>query len=439
MTELLLRGPTLSFNAEPDVSIAVADNPAIAWCDDSVVVVRGERVQAVLPSASFEQQGGDLARCEDLRGSLILPGLIDTHIHYPQMGIIASYGTQLLDWLERYAFPAEVAFAAREHAQQQAAAFLDRLFAHGTTTALTFTTVHPESAEALFTEAARRNVRLIAGKVLMDRNAPANLRDQGDGVAECAQQIERWHGQGRLAYAITPRFAITCSDAQLRAAGALLKRYPDVYLHTHLAEHPDEIAATLELFPDARDYVDVYDRFGMVGERSVFAHGIHLSDAELVRLQQAGSTIAFCPSSNLFLGSGLLDLARLRAFGVRMSVATDVGAGTSFSMLATLGDGYKVAQLSGQSWHPLQAVDAITRGNAQALHLGDKIGQLAAGFEADITVLQPVPGSVLADRVDAAETLTDRLFAYMLLAGEAAVARCYVGGALAYQRPEQIP
>ncbi|MFK7913228.1 MAG: guanine deaminase [Pseudomonadales bacterium] len=436
MTDLLLRGPTLSFSARPDPGVALALNPAVQFDADSVVVVRGEQIHDVLPAASFAQAGGDLAQCEDLRDALILPGFIDTHIHYPQMDMIASYGSQLLEWLERYAFPTEAAFASNEHAQLKAEAFLDRLFAHGTTTALTFTTVHPGSVEALFTAANRRNVRLIAGKVLMDRNAPDNLRDTGDGVAQCAEQIERWHGQGRLAYAITPRFAITCSDAQLSAAGELLQRYPDLYLHTHLAEHPDEISATMELFPDARDYLDVYDRFGMVGERSVFAHGIHLSDAELTRLAQVQATIAFCPSSNLFLGSGLLDLERLRAFDVPMSVATDVGAGTSFSMLATLGDGYKVAQLNGQSLHPLTAMDAITRGNAQALGVADRIGRLAAGYEADITVLRPRAGTVLADRVDRSESLTDRLFAYMLLAGEDAVARCYVAGKLVHERLE---
>lgn len=436
MTELLLRGPTLSFSARPDPAVAATDNSAVQCGDDDVVVVRGGQVHDVLPADAFARAGGDLAQCEDLRDSLILPGFIDTHIHYPQMDMIASYGSQLLEWLERYAFPAELAFASAEHARDRAEAFLDRLFAHGTTTALTFTSVHPESAEALFTAAAKRNVRMIAGKVLMDRNAPDALQDQGDGVAQCAEQIERWHGQGRLAYAITPRFAITCSDKQLTAAGQLLQRYPDLYLHTHLAEHPDEIKATMALFPKARDYLDVYDRFGMVGERSIFAHGIHLSDAELTRLAEAGSVIAFCPSSNLFLGSGLLDLERLRDFGVRTSVATDVGAGTSFSMLATLGDGYKVAQLGGQSLHPLVALDAITRGNAAALGLADRIGRLAPGYEADITVLRPRDGTVLADRLAGARTLTERLFAYMLLAGEDAVSRCYVAGQLVHQRRE---
>ncbi|MEQ8861638.1 MAG: guanine deaminase [Pseudomonadales bacterium] len=434
MTEKRLRGPVLSFSARP----TDADAPGVDYLDDAVVILRGERIHEVLPAQRFQRDGGDLRGCEDLSAGLIIPGLIDAHIHCSQMSVIASYGSQLLEWLEKYAFPAELAFASAEHAQLQAEAFLDRLAEHGTTTSLTFTTVHPAATQALFAAAARRNVRLIAGKVLMNRNAPDGLLDRGDGIDESVALIERWHGRHRLAYAVTPRFALTCTPAQLSRAGELLARYPGVYLHSHLAEHPDETRSMLELFPEARDCVDVYDRFGLVGERSVFAHGIHLSDAELERLHDAGSTIAFCPSSNLFLGSGLLDLERLDRFGVHYGVATDVGAGTSFSMLTTLGDGYRVAQLTGQSWHPLRALYTATLGNARALGWDDRIGRVAAGYEADLTVLQPVPGTVLADRIGSARTLAERLFAYLVL-GQQAVARCYIGGALAYVREPAVP
>ncbi|MEM7016381.1 MAG: guanine deaminase [Pseudomonadota bacterium] len=429
MAKNFLRGPTLSFSSKP----ADENSPGIDYFEDGVLIIQDGIIENVLDAQAFEREGGDLQSCEHLTDSLILPGLIDTHIHYPQMDMIASYGSQLLEWLEKYAFPAEVAFASAEHAQLKSEAFLDRLAANGTTSALVYTTVHAVSTEALFAAADARNIRLITGKVMMDRNAPDNLRDHDDGIADSIELIERWHGQGRLSYAVTPRFAVTCSHQQMTRSGELLERYPGIYLHTHMSEHPDEISATLELFPDAPHYVDVYDRYGMINERSVFAHGIHLSDEELTRLSEAGACIAFCPSSNMFLGSGLLDLARLEEFGVTMSVATDVGAGTSFSMLATLGDGYKVAQLRGQSWHPMKAFHAATLGNAEALGLGDKIGRLAAGYEADITVLQPTPGSVLADRLTNTKTLTEQLFAYMTLGAEDAVARCYIDGKLAYK------
>ena len=425
-----LRGAVLSFNAPPDP----ATQAGVDYLPDGVVVMRDGKIADVLAATEYEAAGGQLSECEDLRGGLILPGLIDCHIHYPQLDMIASYGEQLLDWLNRYAFPAELRYADADYAQLRADNFLNRLSAAGTTTALVFTTVHPHSTDALFSQADQRGMRLIAGKVLMDRNAPDGLRDATPEVATTRAQIERWHGQGRLSYAITPRFAITCSDEQLTAAGALLKDYPGVYLHTHLSEHPDEIAATLDLFPGATSYVDVYDRFGMVGERSIFAHGIHLSDDELRRLAEAGSSIAHCPTSNLFLGSGCLDLERLERFGVRLCVATDVGAGTSLSMVRTLGEGYKVAQLNGQSWHPYAAFYAATAGNAEALHLADRIGRIAPGWEADVTVLSPPPGSVLAERLSSADTLTERLFAYMMLAGSEAVEQTYINGRLAYTR-----
>jgi guanine deaminase len=424
-----LRGPVLSFSGRPTDE----RSPNVDYLPDGVVVIRAGRIEAVAAADDFRRDGGDLRTCEDLRDSLIIPGLIDLHIHCPQMDVIASYGAQLLEWLERYAYPAELAFADPAHARVQSERFLDRLAAHGTTSALVLGTVHAAATDALFEAADRRNVRLAAGKVLMNRHGPAALRDRTDGIDETAALIERWHGRGRLAYAVTPRFAIACSPDQLRRAGELLVRYPGVYLHTHLAEHTEELAATRHTFPEASDYLEVYEQFGMVGARSVFAHGIHLSDSELTRLGAAGSTIAFCPSSNLFLGSGLLDLDRLDRFGVRLGVATDVGAGTSFSMLATLGDGYRVAQLTGRSWHPLEALYTATLGNARALGWEDRIGRLAPGHEADVVVLSPTPSSVLADRLDSAVTLTDRIFAYLMLGGDA-VSRTYVAGDLVYAR-----
>lgn len=436
MPDTLLRGASLSFNAEPGPfsEDANAIAPGVSYIDDGVLSIQDGVFSAVESVASFTANGGDLAQCEDLRGGLLLPGFIDTHIHYPQMDIIAGYGSQLLDWLERYAFPAELAYADLGFAQAQAEVFMNRLFQHGTTTALTFTTVHAHTTDALLESAERHGARMIAGKVLMNRNAPEGLRDSGDGIAESAELIERWHNRGRMQYAVTPRFAITCTDDQMRAAGELLTEYPGTYLHTHLAEHPDEITATLELFPKAHDYVDVYDQFNMLTERSVFAHGIHLSNRELKALSAAQAGIAFCPTSNMFLGSGLLQLERLRENNVRLSVGSDVGGGTSFSMLSTIAEGYKVTQLNNETWHPFSALHAITRGNAHALGLGDKIGQLAQGFEADLTVLKPPAGSLLESRLAGGATLIERIFAAMFMGGNDAIDQTWVAGRKVFDR-----
>jgi len=436
LPDTLLRGGCLSFTSEPgpfakDLSTLA---PGVDYIADAVVSIRDGKFAAVETAEAFSATGGDLTSCEDLRGALLLPGFIDTHIHYPQMDIIAGYGTQLLDWLERYAFPAEIAYADLDYAQAQAELFMQTLFRHGTTSALTFTTVHAHTTDALLAAAERQGARMIAGKVLMNRNAPNGLRDAGDGIAESAELIERWHNRDRIQYAVTPRFAITCTDDQMRAAGELLKQYPGTYLHSHLAEHPDEIKATLDLFPKAHDYVDVYERFNMLTPRSVFAHGIHLSERELDRLSATGAGIAFCPTSNLFLGSGLLQLDRLKAHNVTLSVGSDVGGGTSFSMLATIGEGYKVAQLGGSSWHPLSALHAITRGNAHALGLGDKIGQLAPGFEADLTVLQPPSGSLLERRMNNCTNVTEQIFAAMFMGADHAIKQTWVAGTKVFDR-----
>lgn len=291
---------------------------------------------------------------------LLVPGFVDCHVHYPQVDRIAAHGEQLLEWLERHIFPAEAGFADRAHADEAAAFFLDELLRHGTTSALVFATVHPQSVDALFEASLARNMRIISGKVLMDLG-PTDLRDTAEsGRAESEALIARWRGRGRLGYAVTPRFAPTSSDAQLTAARDLMHDHPDALLHTHLAENRLEIAGVAARFHDAADYLDVYDRFGLVGSRSVFAHGVHLEKRALGRMAECGAGIAFCPSSNLFLGSGLFDLARLASHGVAVGIGTDVGAGTSFSILETLGDAYKVCQLRGTSLDPFRALDLAT-------------------------------------------------------------------------------
>ncbi|PTQ11530.1 guanine deaminase [Sphingomonas oleivorans] len=368
-------------------------------------------------------------------GGLIVPGFVDTHVHYPQTDRIAAHGEQLLDWLDRHIFPAERAFADRTHADEVAAFFLDELLRNGTTSALVFATVHKASVEALFDAALARNMRIVSGKVLMDQGAPDGLRDTvAGGRADSEALIAAYRGRGRLGYAVTPRFVLTSSDAQLADAGAMVATHRDVLMHTHLSENRGEIAAVAGRFPTARDYLDVYDRFGLVGDRSVFAHCIHLDDAAMAHMGRAGASIAFCPTSNLFLGSGLFDLARADAHGVKAGMGTDVGAGTSFSILHTLGEAYKVCQMRGASLDPFRALYLATLGGARTLGLGDRIGALAPGYEADFLVLDPAATPLLARRSAAAETLHDRLFALQILGDDRAVAQTYVAGRLAHAR-----
>ncbi len=334
---------------------------------------------------------------------LIVPGFIDAHVHYPQMDSIASHGEQLLDWLERHIFPAEKAFVDRAHADAVAAAFLEELLRNGTTSALVFPTVHAHSVDALFEAAQARGMRIASGKVLMDRG-PEGLADTPETArSESEALIARWHGKGRLSYAVTPRFAITSSDAQLQAAGALLAAHPDVLLHTHLAENVRECEAVAARFPEAIDYLDVYDLFGLVGPRSVFAHCIHLSGHACARLAAKGAGIAVCPSSNLFLGSGFFDFGQADAHKVKLGLGTDVGAGTSFSMLHTAGLAYQAALARGDPLDPFRALWMATAGGAALLHIADKVGALEPGQEADFVVLDGASTPLLARRTAGGE------------------------------------
>lgn len=417
----LLRARILSFSGEPG-------RHGHDYLDDGVIEIDGGLIRSVQPAAAFADAGNSLDQCEDLRPAIVMPGFIDTHIHFPQLNIMASYGTQLMEWLERYAFPAETAFADRAYAESQVEPFLTALYEAGTTSAVAFTSVHPHTTDILMQAAHARGMRLIAGKVLMDRHAPEALLDAADhGIPATRQQIERWHGTGRLSYAVTPRFAVTSTPEQLAAAGALAAEFPGVYVHSHLAENPGEIAEVERLFPGSKSYTHVYDQFGLLTERSVYAHGIHLSDDERALLASRGAAIAFCPTSNLFLGSGLLDIDKFKA--QKLAVATDVGGGTSYSMLTTLGDGYKVCQLNGISWAPLEALYAATLGNAHALGLGDVVGRIAPGYEADLIALAPDGIPALKNRVAHTNTLDEELFAYIMLGDERAIARTWVNGA----------
>jgi guanine deaminase len=401
---------------------------AWAYHPDGLLLVDERHVVACGPYGDLAGRIGS-APVKTYPGRLITPGFVDLHIHLPQIDCIAAHGRQLLDWLDHHVFPAEAAFADPAHAAEAAQFFISQLLSNGTTTAMVFGSSHKTSVEALFAEALAAGMRLIAGKVLMDRLAPADLLDGPDhGRRETLELIKAWSGKGRLGYAVTPRFAVTSSEAQLAAAGEILAAHPDVWLQTHLAENLAEVAEVARLFPGASDYLDVYERFGLVGPKSVFAHCIQMDEAAFARLAHAGAAVAFCPTSNLFLGSGLFSLKGALAQDLNVGVGTDIGAGTTLSILGTLGDAYKVGQLRSETLDPFQAFYLATLGGARALGLDGKIGNLAPGKEADFLVLDPAATPLLARRLACAATLADRLFALMILGDDRVVERTFIAG-----------
>ncbi|MFI5371708.1 MAG: guanine deaminase [Candidatus Eisenbacteria bacterium] len=430
-----VRGPALTCTGNP-----FRDGPEASrfFESDAIVAMSDGRISAFGPAARVLPTLPAGTRVTSYPDHLIVPGFLDAHVHYPQTPIVAAWGGALLDWLGRHAFPAEERFADPAWAREVARVFLDECLRHGITGAAVYGTVHPGSIDALFETAAALGMRLIAGKVLMDRNAPAALLDDtGLGIAETRALIERWHGRGRALVAITPRFAASSTPAQLEAAGALLREHPDVWVQTHLSEHPDEVRWVRELFPERRDYLDVYEHYGLIGRRTVLGHGIHLTEDELARLHQRGASIAHCPTSNLFLGSGLFDLVRATRPDrpVRVGLATDIGAGTTFSVLQTLGEAYKVAQLRGHALTPLQGFWLATLGTAEALDLADRVGRLAPGLEADLVVLDLRSTPLLEWRMRQVDSLDDAFFLQMMLADDRAIRATYVGGKLVYSRP----
>src|SRR5436309_10353525 len=394
----VLRGTIVTCRDDPFLT-----DPARAFATeaDGIVVCRNGMIERVGPAAEMLRSLPAATPVAHYEGCLIAPGFIDTHIHYVQTGMIASYGEQLLDWLNRYAFPAEMAFRDPAHARAMARVFCDELLRNGTTTALVFCAVYPQSVDALFAEAERRGMRVIAGKVLMDRNAPEELRDTAQqGYDESKALISRWHGRGRALYAITPRFAGTSTPAQLDAAGSLWREHPDVLMQTHISENRSEVEWTAELFPERKNYLDIYDHHGLIGRRAVLAHGVHLSEDELCRCHESGTALAHCPTSNLFLGSGLFTMSAAKdpRRPVHVGLGTDIGGGTSFSLLATMGAAYQVAQLNGRTLSAVEAFYLATLGGARALALDDKLGSITARREADLVGLEPNATGLLALR-----------------------------------------
>lgn len=402
---------------------------------DGLLLVEGGRIRAIDPAARLLPSLPPGTPLQHWPDALIVPGFVDCHIHYPQTGIVGAGGAQLLDWLQRYTYPAEQRFADRDYAERVARLFVAELLRNGTTCAQVFATVHPESVDAFFTVAAELDLRMICGKVLMDRNAPPALCDTPQrGDAQSRALIECWHGRGRLGYAVTPRFAGSCSDAQLTLAGQLLRDYPEVRLHTHLAENRAEVAWVRSLFPARRSYLDVYAHHGLLGPRSLFAHAIHLGDADCRQLAACGAAVACCPSSNLFLGSGLFDLGRAERLGVSVGIGSDIGAGTSFSLLRTLGDAYKVEQLQGRSLDPFKALYLATLGGARALGLQERIGSLAPGHEADFVVLDPQATALLRFRLGECRDLAERLAVLLTLGDDRVVRETFVAGVSRHRR-----
>ncbi|WGG49562.1 guanine deaminase [Rugamonas sp. DEMB1] len=424
------RASLLHFHADP-----ACHADAHAWHEDGLLVVADGKVRAAGDYASLHATLPPGSTVHDYSGKLIVPGFIDTHVHYPQTEMIASPAPGLLPWLETYTFPTERRFDDPAHAADVAEFFLDELLRCGTTTAMVYCSVHAASVDAFFAASEKRDLRMVAGKVLMDRNCPEFLRDTAEsGARDSEALIQRWHRRGRALYAITPRFAPTSSDAQLRLAGELARAYPDTFVQTHVSENRDECAWVQRLFPQARSYLDVYDRVGLLRPRAMYGHCIWLDDGDRARMAASGAAAAVCPTSNLFLGSGLFDFDRADRAGMLLSLATDVGGGTSFSMLQTMNEAYKVARLSGSYLPALRMFYLATLGAARSMQLEGTIGNFAPGAEADFIVLDAQATPLLQRRSAHCDSLEELLFALALLGDDRAVAATYAAGRRVHAR-----
>lgn len=432
---LVVRGQTLSFIDDP---FKVGVEQAVAFNSGGAVVLGDGKILDAGQASEIVAKYPD-ARIEDYGDNLIMAGFVDCHTHFPQIEIIGSYGEQLLQWLNKYTFPTEAKFSDANHGKKIARLFLDEYLRNGITSASVYCSVHAESVEAFFNEAANRGLRMAAGKVLMDCNAPDNLLDTAEqGYHESEVLLKKWHGRDRLVYVISPRFALTSSPAQLEAAGQLWQTYPDALLQTHLSENLDEIERAKSLYPGTEDYLAIYERYGFIRPGANFGHAIHLEDREIELLRQSGAGISHCPTSNMFIGSGLFDMAALRdcELPVKTGIATDIGGGSSFSMFQTMKSSYEVCQLRGYSLHPVKAFYLATVGSAEVMQMGDKIGNLRPGYEADLIVVDLKSRPVIAQRMQFAEDLADVLFAQIILADDRAVRATYIGGKKVYDRDQ---
>lgn len=413
----------------------VGPKEACAYYADGMILVDNGHILQTGSSAELQPLLKAETEIIDHGNNLLVPGFIDTHIHFPQVDMIASYGEKLLDWLNKYTFPEESKFSDPAHAKECAQFFINELLRNGTTSALVYCSVHKQSVDALFAEAFSRGMRLITGKSLMDRNVPENVRDTAEsGDKDSRDLIKKWHGKGRLGYAVTPRFAPACSDEQLTRAGKLLAEYPDILMHTHLSENTAEIEWVEDLYPDTNGYLDAYAQFGLLTDRSVFAHCIHLEGHEYQSIAEADAAISFCPTSNLFLGSGLFNLKEAEKYGVTVGLGTDVGAGTSFSLLTTMNEAYKVCHLKGDRLTPYKSFYLATLGGAEALNIAGKVGNLEKGKEADFIVLDKASTPLLDRRLAGVTDLDEILFVLSMLGDDRTISHTYLAGELRHKR-----
>lgn len=421
----LLLGQVLQFN---DTPFGERPEDAATHIRRGAILVRDGVIAEVGEADALRAQHPE-ANVADMGDALLSPGFVDTHVHYPQTAIIASWGKRLIDWLNSYTFPEESRFGDAGHASQIAETYFDLVTAAGTTTTVSYCTIHPESVDAYFTAAQARGLRALGGKTCMDRNAPDTLLDTAQSAYDDSKALlERWHGQDRLSYVITPRFAPTSTPEQLEALGALWAEHPDLLMQTHISEQHEEIAWVADLFPDARDYLDVYEKFGLVGKGALLGHAIHLTERERDRIQELEASLIHCPTSNMFIGSGLFDMQGLMAQGHRIGLASDTGGGSSFSMLRTMAAAYEVGQLSGTALHPAQLWWLATAGSAASIHLDDKIGRLAPGFEADIIALDLASTPAIAQRAARAETIWEAVFPTIMMGDDRAISAVWAGG-----------
>jgi len=419
------RGTLVDFTDDP----RSVGSQALRHVEDGLLAVSDGKIESAGPAAAALAALPPGTEVIDHRGSLIMPGFIDSHVHYPQLDVIASHGKQLLDWLTDYTFPTEARFSDPVHAATVAEFFLDELLKNGTTSAAVYPTVHPQSVDAFFGAVQKRNLRMLCGKVMMDTNCPEPVRDEAEqSYADSKMLIERWHGHDRLLYAVTPRFAATSTERQLQLVGKLLDEHPGMHMQTHLSENHAEVAWIAELFPWSKSYLGVYEKFGLVRKNALYGHSIHLDANNWKTLAAAGATVVHCPTSNLFLGSGLFDIDAAHASGTPVALATDVGGGTSFSMLRTMHEAYKVAQMGRHPFSSLDGFYLATLGSARALGLDDKIGSFKPGLEADFIVLSPKATPLIERRYGLAANIEQKLFVMMMLGDERAVAATYILG-----------
>ena len=419
----LLKGRVLSFNGSP-----FEGEPTDATKIHQAVLIEDGRI-AALGQASDLSDAHPEANIKDYGDQLIMAGFVDSHVHYPQTAMIASWGKRLIDWLNSYTFPEEMKFDDPAYAAEIANRYLDLTAAHGTTTMCSFCTIHPESVDAFFTAAQARGQRVVAGKTCMDRNAPEGLRDTAQtGYDQSKALLEKWHGVDRISYAITPRFSPTSTPEQLEAMGALWAEHPDCLMQTHLSEQTDEIEWVRSLFPDARDYLDTYEQFGLLGGNGLYGHAIHLEDRERDRLREVDAALIHCPTSNTFIGSGLFDMNGLIHSGHRVGLATDTGGGSSFSMLRTMAAAYEIGQLRGHPLHPSQLLWLGTVGSARTLRMDDRIGNIAVGMEADLAVLNLASTPAIAQREAHADDLWEAVFPTIMMGDDRAVTDTWIAG-----------